>query len=465
MKAATMLLYFLLCSVVVRGQYTNASISGYTYGTNVTFYDPLTGSLETRFAGLLNGRLIDSSTGPAVSYYFLDMKLPLGFSLPRNDYFDDIISDGIDQQACWIIKNFYPGDTSSGQLIDLNSETAAIQFAIWHFTSGIHLNSIADPIIRNRALEIKNLAEFNSCSVRLTVEFVLDEDPEFFSIKTLDDNGNPIAVDSIVLNYEEGILSSYLINTTLPLGISERVQVIGANTGLIGAFSNKFVFPKSSIFRHQSPDHPRIFLAKSGYGPRNFTYDWGTLPVELSSFVFFVNENDVELKWSTSSENNNSHFEIERRSGFGLWINIGNVRGHGSVNSVSEYEFSERNVAAGSYNYRLKQVDYNGNYEFFELQQSVSVGTPKRFELSQNYPNPFNPSTKINYELSSSGFTSLRVFDITGKQVAVLVNRRQEAGTYEVLFNASQYGVSAGVYLYRLDVGSVSETRKMVVLE
>ena len=465
MKAATLLLYFFLCSAIVSAQYTAASISGYTNGSNVTYIDPLTGSLETRFAGLLNGRLIDTSTGPAVSYYFLDAKIPLGYNLPRNDYFDDIISDGIDRHACWIINNFYPGDTATGQLSDLNLEASAIQFAIWHFTSGIQLNTITNPTIRNRALEIQNMAANNACGVRLSVEFVLDEDPEYFSIRTVDDNGNPIAVDSIVLYYDEGILSSYLVNTTLPLGISERVQVIGANTGLIGAFSRKFVFPKSSIFRHQSPDFPRIFLAEPGFGPRHFTYDWGTLPVELTSFNSFVHGSDVELKWSTSMEINNSHFEIERKSVPGIWKSVGLVSGSGTVNFPTDYDFKDRNVAIGNYRYRLKQVDYNGNYEYFDLQQLVTVGIPVRFELGQNYPNPFNPSTKIYYKLHTSDFTTLKVFDMTGKQIAVLVNKRQEAGTYEVNFSASQFGLTAGVYVYKLDSGGFSITKKMVVLE
>jgi len=465
MKAATLLLYFLLCSAIVKGQYTAASISGFAYGSTVTYADPVTGSVDARFVGLLNGRLTDSSTGPIVSYYFLDAFIPSGFSIPRNDYLDDITSDGIEPHACWIINNFYPGKNGTGQLIDLNKETAAIQFAIWHYTFGLQISSISDPVIRNRVSEIRTLASSNGSSVRLSVEFVMDEDPEFFSIKTVDDSGEPIAIDSIELSFTEGILSTYLISTTLPLGISERVQVIGANTGIIDAFSRKFVFPKGSIFRHDSRDYPRIFLAKPGFGARSFVYDWGTLPVELVSFRSIVLGNSVELKWATSEEINNSHFEVERRMSSGTWINIGRVRGGGTVNSLTEYEYKDKYVAAGTYQYRLKQVDYNGNYEYFELAQSVSVGIPDRLELGQNYPNPFNPSTKINYKLQASGFITLKVFDITGKQVAELVKSRKDAGTYEVSFDAGQFGITAGVYLYRLEAGDFSMTKKMVVLE
>ena len=464
MKAIALLLLSILISSKAFGQYTSASISGFSSGSFVTFSDPVTGSVETRFVGLLNGRLTDSSTGPLVSYYFLDVFIPPEFSIPRNDYQDDIISDGINPQACWIINNFYPGNIGTGQLSDIDKETAAIQFAIWHYTGGLSLISISDQVIRNRAVEIAAIAALNGSNVRLCVEFVLDEDPDFFSIKTVDDNGDPIAIDSIGLSFTEGILSTYSISTTLPLGISERVQVIGANTGFIDAFSRKFVFPKGSIFRHNFQNYPRIYLAKPGFGARSFVYDWGTLPVELISFTSVTVGQNVELKWSTSTEINNSHFEIERRNISENWKSLGRVNGNGTVNSVSNYSYTDRKIASGTYLYRLKQVDYNGNHEYFNLSGEVSIGLPLKFELGQNYPNPFNPSTKINYNIQASGIITLRVFDVSGKQVAELVNSRKQAGNYEVNLDASN--LSSGSYFYSLFFdGVLISTKRMTLLK
>lgn len=465
MKAIAIVLLIISTCSNAFGQYTSASIFGYSFGSTVTYLNPVTGISETRIVGLLNGRLTDTSSGPAVSYYFLDAFIPSGYSIPRFDYLDDITSDGIEPHACWIIKNFYPGQTGTGQLIDVDKETAAIQFAIWHFTNGLNINSISDQVIRSRAEEIAAIAATKGSSVRLCVEFVMDEDPEYFSIKTLDDNGDPIAIDSIELSFSEGILSSYHISTTLPLGVSERVQVIGANTGNIDAFSRKFIFPKGSIFRHDDPAYPRIFLARPGYGARSFVCEWGTLPVEMTSFTATVSGENVQLNWATSSEINNSHFEIHRRSTSAEWKFMHTVNGNGTTNSVSNYAYVDNNVQSGSYEYRLKQIDYNGNYEYFYLASTVLISIPERFELSQNFPNPFNPSTKINYILQASGFITLNVFDITGKQVAELVKSRQDAGTYEVSFDAGQFGITAGVYLYRLEAGDFSMTKKMVVLE
>ena len=85
------------------------------------------------------------------------------------------------------------------------------------------------------------------------------------------------------------------------------------------------------------------------------------------------------------------------------------------------------------------------------------------YKLFNNYPNPFNPSTKIKYSVANKSFVSLKVYDISGKEVASIVNREQSAGEYEVDFNAAE--LSSGVYLYKLQAGSFVETKKMILLK
>ena len=86
---------------------------------------------------------------------------------------------------------------------------------------------------------------------------------------------------------------------------------------------------------------------------------------------------------------------------------------------------------------------------------------PLRFDLEQNYPNPFNPSTTINYSLPKTANVSLRIFNTLGQEIAVLVNERKDAGSYQAIWNAN---VPSGVYFYRLRVGEYVETKKMVLL-
>ncbi|HCD50826.1 MAG TPA: glycoside hydrolase [Balneolaceae bacterium] len=88
---------------------------------------------------------------------------------------------------------------------------------------------------------------------------------------------------------------------------------------------------------------------------------------------------------------------------------------------------------------------------------------PERVRLYQNYPNPFNPTSVISYQLPASGLVTLKVFDALGREVAVLVDQHQAAGSYEIPFNA--YGLASGIYMYRLEVDSYSITKKMMLLK
>ncbi|HEX2788358.1 MAG TPA: T9SS type A sorting domain-containing protein [Ignavibacteria bacterium] len=202
--------------------------------------------------------------------------------------------------------------------------------------------------------------------------------------------------------------------------------------------------------------------------------DWieangGILPVELMSFTYNVNRNIVNLNWSTNSEINNSGFDIERRiAGSNTWSKIGNVEGSGNTNEPKNYSFTDNGLQTGKYNYRLKQIDFNGNYEYHNLSGEVIVGVPGKFDLSQNYPNPFNPVTKINYDLPVDGKVNLRIYDITGREVANLVNGIQTAGYYTIQFNASNF--ASGVYFYRIiSEGTAGQqfvmTKKMVLVK
>lgn len=92
-----------------------------------------------------------------------------------------------------------------------------------------------------------------------------------------------------------------------------------------------------------------------------------------------------------------------------------------------------------------------------------SGNIPEEFALEQNYPNPFNPSTSIEYRVGSSEYVTLKVYDLTGREVATLVNEYKPAGKYEINFDASQF--SSGVYVYRLTAGEYTSTKKLMLLK
>jgi hypothetical protein len=175
------------------------------------------------------------------------------------------------------------------------------------------------------------------------------------------------------------------------------------------------------------------------------------LPVELASFTANVFTRDVKLNWTTETEINNSGFEIERAevgSQNSEFRKISFVSGNGTKNTPTDYSFEDKKLNTGKYNYRLKQIDYNGNFVYHNLSATVEIGVPKKYDVSQNYPNPFNPVTKIDFDLPFDSKVSIRLYDITGREIKTLVNETKQAGYYTTEFNGSN--ISSGTYFYRI---------------
>ncbi|MBK7377898.1 MAG: hypothetical protein IPJ03_02660 [Ignavibacteriales bacterium] len=210
------------------------------------------------------------------------------------------------------------------------------------------------------------------------------------------------------------------------------------------------------------------------------------VPVELTSFTATAQQKAVTLNWQTATETNNSGFEIEKSPSptpslrEGAFETIGFVPGFGTTTEPKSYSFIDENLSAGKYQYRLKQIDFDGSFEYSNTVE-VEITSPTEFSLEQNYPNPFNPTTKIKYTIPSVTLSlskrdilvSLKVFDVLGNQIATLVNEQQQPGTYEVEFNVGTglaLSAASGVYYYQLRVYSVSgagglvETKKMILL-
>ncbi|MBT8386042.1 MAG: T9SS type A sorting domain-containing protein [Ignavibacteria bacterium] len=92
-----------------------------------------------------------------------------------------------------------------------------------------------------------------------------------------------------------------------------------------------------------------------------------------------------------------------------------------------------------------------------------TTSLPKEFNLSQNYPNPLNPATIIKYQLPELSFVTLKVYDVLGNEVALLVDEEKPAGSYEINFDGSE--LTSGIYFYQLKAGNFIETKKMVLLK
>jgi len=134
--------------------------------------------------------------------------------------------------------------------------------------------------------------------------------------------------------------------------------------------------------------------------------------------------------------------------------------------------FSASNSVNGDgFNSTLDRWNFGQKFVIHVVDPATSVDNDKinveSFVLKQNYPNPFNPSTRIQYTIGNRGMVSLKVYDLTGNEIATLVNESKEAGSYQVEFDAAGGGrnLSSGVYFYKLIAGNYSETKKMILIK
>lgn len=452
-------------------QYGNsrAILTGTSQGRTVNINSSPCGVAERGFAGVILCRLDGVNNTP---FYCLDLCTDIVVNDTAKDSASTI------PQAIYITNTYFPAMTTyPGKLASDNDEACAIQLTIWHFRNGVDTSEIGDiegttndAVIKARVMAI--IADVNlnggSTSHVSTIEIKPGVDPDDFYIETKDTSGAPIAVNNIQLAITgSGILSTYTVNTGVN-GISPDVTVSGGVTnGDIISASAVVQVPGGITYASLRPLERAtqlLVLGRTTTANRTAQITWGALPVELQSFASLVYGNNVDLSWKTLEEVNNAGFVVERKlASAENWERVGYVEGHGTTTTSYIYTFTDRNLTAGTYNYRLKQVDYNGNYEYHTLSNEVIIGTPNEFSLYQNYPNPFNPETKINFQIPTSGFVSLKVFDNSGKEVATLVSSEMASGYHSATFNAS--GLSSGVYFYKLETQGFVKVMKMALVK
>jgi type IX secretion system substrate protein/uncharacterized protein DUF4397/cleaved adhesin domain-containing protein len=248
--------------------------------------------------------------------------------------------------------------------------------------------------------------------------------------------------------------------TTLVQSYIADLSTLGGGSAAV--FASGFLTPSSN--QDGAPFGIFFALADGTVGE----FPSGVVPVELTSFTASVNGSAVSLKWSTATETNNRGFEVERKFDKGEntseWQTIGFVSGKGTTSERTDYIYEDdvKEIIADRYVYRLKQVDFDGTFDYSNEVEVTNVA-PTAFSLDQNYPNPFNPSTTIKFSLPQAEVVSLKIYNILGSEVATLLNGTVEAGSYDVNFDASN--LSSGVYLYELRAGNFTKIMKMNLIK
>lgn len=194
------------------------------------------------------------------------------------------------------------------------------------------------------------------------------------------------------------------------------------------------------------------------------TFSVGAIPVELAGLNASMNKARVVLTWQTLSESNNAAFTVQRRAeGTADFISIGSVDGAGTTRERQSYRFVDENLPfrAESLTYRLKQVDTDGTVEY-SRRETVRRVHPEKIPLHGSVPNPARVSATIRYELPEALPVRLSVYDILGRHVTTLIDRRKDGGRHQHTMYVS--GLASGTYFVRLQTseGVTSESFTVV---
>lgn len=286
-----------------------------------------------------------------------------------------------------------------------------------------------------------------------------------------DDLGNPTGDDELIgvtfvgagfpLNPDEGKFSAQFTHDLLAHG----------NVIYVRAWNGPSVIEAT----HYGDSPLGTVQLAGGFGAIDFP-TWSTdnmvVAVELVSFEALSIASGIRLKWVTASETENLGFELYRsKQRNGDYVRITNklIPGAGNSQEQRTYQYEDYDVGFDTtYYYRLVDVDFSGHRGFHGPVSGVRKFLPKQYELYPNFPNPFNPTTTIQFDLEGPGVTSLRIYNMLGQLVRVLVNEKMEAGRHRQEWDGrNEFGVTvpSGLYECVLDVNGRRFTRRLLLMK
>lgn len=180
--------------------------------------------------------------------------------------------------------------------------------------------------------------------------------------------------------------------------------------------------------------------------------------------VFFNYTNQANLMWQSNLEI--LGFEIQRSLDNIEFENIGYVKGGGTSSSNLEYEFIDNNLKSNKYYYRLKQIYFDGSYEYSNA-LIFELPVPTTHKLNNAYPNPFNSGTVIGFEIAQADHVLLKIYDVSGREIINLIDEFKPYGYYSVKWDGkNKYGIpiSSGVYICVLRIGEFMSAKKLTIV-
>lgn len=291
------------------------------------------------------------------------------------------------------------------------------------------------------------------------------------SVKVTDMGGNVNKIKWWKANADKQQIMQYIIfrqplGTTIPPREDQIIATVsstrnGLYVSTVDSFNDTYAGKALAAYNVLPVNH-------AGRGAWGASVNANPLAVELAEFSCLVGEgNQVNIRWTTASEENNYLWEIERSVDNETYVKIGELPAAGNSPMGASYSFTDPSPANGLNYYRLVDVSLDG-IRTYHGPISVLVGRPMAYALAQNYPNPIGRGvTTIKYALRDPGRTSLRIYNVMGQVVRTLVESDQQPNYYSVTWdgcNGKGKPVANGVYFYKLSSGDFADTKKMMVV-
>ncbi len=263
---------------------------------------------------------------------------------------------------------------------------------------------------------------------------------------TLYGNANSGCNTATGANYFTGNGSSL---TTLRVAHYNSGTSMWEDIGGSGVGTSPNITVTSSPFSNFSP----FTFGSTGINP---------IPVKLISFTAVAKGNNSLLNWSTATEKNNDHFNIERSTDGINYIKVGEVKGAGNSMNILNYEFTDYTVMNDGHSlfyYRLQQVDYNGDFEFSNV-AIVNFAKPNTVNILNANPNPFTNQLALSYELPKAGDVTITMIDGQGRTVESREIKANK-GLNNLEFNTAIY--ATGIYYVTINYNGTVNTSKVIV--
>lgn len=185
------------------------------------------------------------------------------------------------------------------------------------------------------------------------------------------------------------------------------------------------------------------------------------LPVGLLGLRATVSGTTVKLDWSTSFEQNNRGFDLQRSTDGINWTTIGFVASNGNSNVQTDYNYYDIGLSLSRYYYRLKQMDLDNRFSFSNIVKVDLSHNRGYYLLSQNYPNPFEDVTTISYYIPKTCNVKISIIDMNGRTIKIIQDKTQPSGTYTIPFYRKN--VAKGLYYYKMETEEFTDTKKMII--